>query len=67
MTWSQARLTVPLAAVTVRVALPDLPLRVAVMVAEPAATPEARPLLTIVALVMSDELQVTCPVISWVV
>ena len=51
------------AAVTVRVAVPDLPLKVAVMVAEPAATPVARPLLLIVATDVGKALQVTCVVI----
>jgi hypothetical protein len=55
------------AAVTVRVAVPDLPLKVAVMVAEPAALAVARPLLAIVARVVLEELQVTCVVIFWVV
>ena len=52
------------AAVTVRVAVPVLPLKAAVMVEEPAATPVARPLPLIVATVAFDELQVTCAVIS---
>ena len=52
------------AAVTVRVAVPVLPLKVAVMVAVPAATPVARPLLLTVATVALDELQVTTVVIS---
>jgi hypothetical protein len=55
------------AAVTVRVADPDLPLKVAVMVAEPAALAVARPLLLTVAVVVLEELQVTCEVIVWVV
>ena len=55
------------AAVTVRVAVPDLPLKVAVMVAVPAATPVAKPLLLIVAADVGNALQVTCVVISWVV
>ena len=60
-------MTVPVdAAVTVRVAVPVLPLKVAVMVEEPAATPVARPLLTIVATDVVPELQVTCVVIFWV-
>jgi hypothetical protein len=54
------------AAVTVRVAVPDLPLKVAVMVAEPAATPVARPLVLTVAVDVLDEVQVTCVVIFWV-
>ena len=52
------------ALVTVRVAVPVLPLKAAVMVAVPAATPVARPLLFIVATDVLDELQVTCVVIS---
>jgi hypothetical protein len=55
------------AAVTVRVAVPDLPLKVAVMVAEPAALAVARPLLATVAVVVLEELQVTCVVMFWVV
>jgi len=55
------------AEVTVRVAVPVLPLKAAVMVAVPAATPVARPLLFTVATVALDELQVTNPVISRVV
>ena len=51
------------AAVTVRVAVPVFPLKVAVMVAVPAARPVATPLLAIVAVVVLDELQVTCVVI----
>ena len=51
-------------AVTLRVAVPDLPLKVAVMVAEPAALAVAKPLLTIVAVVVLDELQVTWVVIG---
>jgi len=52
------------AAVTVRVAVPILPLKAAVMVVVPAATAVARPLLLIVATPVLDELQVTCAVIS---
>ena len=55
------------AAVTVRVAVPDLPLKAAVMVAVPATLAVARPLLFTVAVVVLDELQVTCAVIFWVV
>ena len=55
------------AAVTVRVAVPDLPLKVALMVAEPAATPVASPLLLIVAADVGKALQVTCVVIFWLV
>jgi hypothetical protein len=51
---------------TVRVAVPDLPLKVAVMVEEPAATPVARPLLLTVAVDVLDEVQVTFVVIFWV-
>ena len=66
---SQARLIVPVVPppVTVRVAVPDLPLKAAVMVEEPAATPVASPLLLTVAVAVLEELQVTCEVISWVV
>ena len=52
------------AAVTVRVAVPDLPLKAAVMVAVPAALAVARPLLATVAVGVLDELQVTCVVMS---
>jgi len=55
------------AAVTVRAAVPVLPLKVAVMVTAPAALAVARPLLATVALVVLDEVQVTCVVIFWVV
>ena len=55
------------AVVTVRVAVPVFPLKVAVTVAVPAATPAARPLLLIVATDVGNALQVTCVVISWVV
>ena len=54
------------AAVTVRVAVPVLPLKAAVMVEEPAATPVARPLLLTVAVDVLDEVQVTFVVIFWV-
>ena len=51
-------------AVTVRAAVSEvLPLKVAVMFAEPAALAVANPLLTIVAVAVLDELQVTCVVI----
>jgi hypothetical protein len=53
--------------VTVRVAVPVLPLKAAVMVAVPAATPVARPLLLTVATDVLEEDQVTCMVISWLV
>ena len=55
------------APVTVRAAVPDLPLKAAVIVAEPAALAVARPLLATVAVVVLEELQVTCVVISRVV
>ena len=53
------------AAVTVRVVFPEILPEVAVMVAVPAATAVARPLLLTVATDVLDELQVTCVVISW--
>ena len=49
---------------TVRVAVPDLVPKVAVMVVVPALTAVARPLLLTVATDVLDELQVTCVVIS---
>jgi hypothetical protein len=60
---------------TVRVVLADEPelvallgvLEAAVMVTVPMAMAVARPLLLTVATDVSDELQVTCVVISWVV
>ena len=55
------------AAVTVRVVVPEILPEVAVMVAVPAATAVARPLLLTVATDVLDELQVTCVVISWLV
>jgi hypothetical protein len=55
------------AEVTVRVVLPEISPEVAVMVAVPAATAVARPLLLTVAADVFDELQVTCVVISRVV
>jgi hypothetical protein len=55
------------AAVTVRVVCPEIVPEVALMVEVPAALVVARPLLTIVAAVVLDELQVTCVVIAWVV
>ena len=56
------------AEVTVRVVAPrDRPGKVAVMVAVPAATAVARPVLLTVATDVLDELQVTCVVISWLV
>ena len=66
VTGSQAKLIVP-AGVTVRVVFPEILPEVAVMVAVPAATAVARPLLFTVATDVLDELQVTCVVISWVV
>ena len=51
------------AAVTVRVLVPVLPLKAAVMVAVPAALAVARPPVAIVAVAVLDELQVTCVVI----
>jgi hypothetical protein len=50
--------------VTVRVVFPEILPEVAVMVAGPAATAVARPLLLTVATNASDELQVTCVLIS---
>ena len=58
---------VRVAAVTVRVALPEILPEVAAMVARPAAPDVARPLLLTVATELLDELQVTCVVISWLV
>ena len=55
------------AAVTVRVVVPDLPLKVAVMVAEPVALDVARPLLLIVATDAGNELQATWAVMFWLV
>jgi hypothetical protein len=55
------------AAVTVRVVLPEILPEVAVMVAVPAASPVARPLLFTVAADVFEELQVTWVVISWLV
>ncbi len=55
------------AEVTVRVALPDVPPYVAVIVVVPGAISVARPLLFIVATAVSDELQLTAMLISWVV
>ena len=52
------------AEITVRVVLPEISPEVAVMVAVPAATAVARPLLLTVAADVFDELQVTCVVIS---
>ena len=55
--------TVPVEAETVSVVVPLTPLSVAVMVAEPAAAPVARPLELMVASEVFEELQVTCDVI----
>ena len=52
---------------TVRVVLPDIVPEVAVIVAVPAETAVARPLLLTVAIDVLDELQVTDTLISWVV
>ena len=55
------------AAVTVRIVLPEILPWVAVMVTAPAVTAVAKPLVSIWAHDVSDELQVTCAVISSVV
>ena len=55
------------AAVTVRVVVPEIPPKVAVMLEVPAATAVARPLLSIVTTGVLDELQVTCEDTSWLV
>jgi hypothetical protein len=52
---------------TVRVVLPEIPPEVAVMVVVPTETPMATPVLSIVATDVSDQPQVTCVVISWLV
>jgi hypothetical protein len=52
------------AEITVRVVLPEISPEVAAMVAVPAATAVARPLLLTVAADVFDELQVTCVVMS---
>jgi hypothetical protein len=49
---------------TARVVLPEILPEVAVMIAEPGKKAVARPLLLTVATDVSDELQVTCMVIS---
>ncbi len=54
---------VRVAAVTVRVVLPATPPKAALIVALPAVLPVARPLLSMVATSVLDELQVTCAVI----
>ena len=51
------------AEVAVRVVLPEIIPELAVMVALPAATAVARPLLLTIATAVFDELQVTCIVI----
>jgi hypothetical protein len=53
--------------VTVRVVLPEIVPKVAVMAAVPAETAVARPLLLMVATDVLEEFQLTCVVISWVV
>jgi hypothetical protein len=55
------------AGVTVRVVLPEIPPKVAVMVVVPAARAVARPLLLTVAAEVFDEAQVTSGVRSWLV
>jgi hypothetical protein len=55
---------VKIAEVMVRVALPDIPPEVAVMVTAPRARPVAKPVLFIVATDGFDEAQVTSVVIS---
>jgi hypothetical protein len=55
------------AEVTVRGVLPEVLPKVAVMVAVPAATAVARPLVLTVATDVLEELQVTWVVISWLV
>lgn len=64
MTWLQAKfiVKVPPPAVTVSVEVPDFPPKVPVMVAVPAATAVASPLLLIVAADVGNALQVTCRV-----
>ena len=52
------------AEVTVRVAVPWVLPRLAVMVAVPTAIPVARPLLLTMATAVLDEFQLTCEVIS---
>jgi hypothetical protein len=56
-----------LAGVTVRVVLPGIAPNLAVMIAVPAATAVASPLLFTVATDVLDELQTTRPFISWLV
>ena len=55
------------AEVAVRVVLPEIIPELAVMVALPAATAVARPVLLTIATDVFDELQVTCVVILWLV
>jgi hypothetical protein len=52
---------------TLKVVVPEILVEVAVTVAVPGATAETRPSLLTVATDVSDEIQVTCVVISWVV
>ena len=54
-------------AATVRVVSPEIPPRVAVMVAVPGVRAMTKPLLLTVATDVSEDLQVTCVVISWLV
>ncbi len=63
---SQAKLSTP-AEVTVKVVFPETLPEAAVMVTVPAVTAVARPLLLTVATDVSDELQATCVVRSWLV
>jgi hypothetical protein len=56
-----------IAEVTVRVAFPETLPEVAVMVVVPIAMAVARPLLSTVATDVSEELQVTCELITWFV
>jgi hypothetical protein len=55
------------AEVTVRVVLPEIVPEVTLMVAVPGAMAVARPVLSTVATVVFEEVQVTCVVISWLV
>ena len=55
------------AEVTVRVVLPEILPKLAVIMLVPAATAATRPLLLMVAVDVSEELQVTCEVKSKVV
>ncbi len=58
---------ISVAAVTVSVVLSETEPDAAVIVADPAATAVARPLLLTVAMVVDDELQTTDEVRSWLV